>query len=233
MKRDGCQKTFDDVEEGCNAVAADWKAFRALGGCGDGQLKLWDMGSGEVLSSTAAHPGGVWAVEANWAKKRVASGGDEHFKVWNIADWTCVHKIDAQPGGIMSLRVDWIDLRALVGVGAIEQGLRLLDLDAKNHKNLVGHRDAVAHIYANWENDVAVSGGWDAQLRVWNLEKGSSLGHDCKFGRVRSVTVDFNKMQAVCGSSTGSLHGMDLQTGAELWSLDGHIGGVTAVQARV
>lgn len=234
LKRGGCQKTFADVEDGCATVAADWKGLKALGGCGDGHLKLWSMTSGELIGDVVAHQGGVWSIEVNWDSQRVASGGDEHFKVWDMADWTCLHKIEGHPGGIMCLAVDWEASRLLVGVGAAEQSLRLWDLETRKPRSLLGHRDAVAHVRADWEGDTAVTGGWDAQLRIWNLAKGACVqNHECKFGRIRSMAVDFSQMQAICGSSAGTLHFVDLHSGADLRKLEGHVGGVTALQAKL
>lgn len=233
LKRGGCLKTFTDLEEGCISVAADWKGLRALGGCGDGHLRLWNMTTAEQISSVLAHAGGVWALEAHWEVQRVASGGDEAFKVWDLADWACLHKIEGHPGGIMCLAMDWQRSRALIGVGQAEQSVRLWDLDTRKSQGLLGHRDAVATVRVDWEGDVALTGGWDAQLRTWNLGKGTcTTTQECKFGRVRSMAVDFTQMQALCGSSAGTLHFVDLHSGAELRRLEGHVGGVTALQAK-
>jgi len=229
----GCQKAFALVEEGCHVVAANWKKETALAGCGDGRLRLWDMKSGDELKNVLAHQGGVWALEANWVKKRVASGGDLHLKLWDAEDWSCLQKVEGHPGGIMCLSVDWDEMRALVGSG--EQSLRLWDLETREPRNLLGHRDAVACLCASWDGEVAValSGGWDAQLRLWNPDKGSLLqSHECKFGRVRSMDVDFVSMQAACGASTGKLHFIDLHSGMMLRTLEGHVGGITAVKAK-
>lgn len=233
LKLGGSQKTFKDVEEGCNVIAGDWKNNQVLGGCGDGQLKLWDMVTGELSSSIDAHPGGVWALEVEWVKKRVASGGDEQFKVWDLEDWACLHKIENHHGGIMSLAVDWEGARALIGAGSAEQGLALWDFETRDKRNLLGHRDAVAHILADFDNNVALSAGWDAQIRTWSLKKGSCIqSHEVKFGRLRSIAVDFPSMQAICGSSSGSLHFVDLHSGVDLRTLEGHVGAITALQAK-
>lgn len=233
LKLGGSQRTFKDVEEGCNVAAGDWKNQQAIGGCGDGQLKIWDMVSGDLSSSVYAHPGGVWALEVEWTKKRVASGGDEHFKVWDLDDWACLHKIEGHFGGIMSLGVDWEGARALIGVGSAEQSLSLWDLETREKRNLLGHRDAVAHIATDFDNDVALTAGWDAEIRIWNLKKCSCIQtHKVKFGRVRSIAVDFAQMQAVCGSSAGTMHVVDLHSGVDLRTLEGHVGAITALHAK-
>merc|ERR1712050_124373 len=103
------------------------------------------------------------------------------------------------PGGLMCLAVDWGASEALVGSG--EQSLRLWDLASYEPKGLTGHRDAVSSVCVSWEAGVAVSGGWDAEIRIWNLGNKNVCvqTHESKFGRVRSMTVDFAQMQAICG----------------------------------
>lgn len=238
LNHGGCQKSFPAVaanvgeESGCTAIRANWKEMTGVGGCADGSLRHWDLTSGDVVKKTMAHPGGVWALEAKWEEKRVVSGGDEQLKVWDLKDFSCIAKIDAgQPGGIMSISMDWEMNRALVGTG--EQNLNLWNIEARKSHKLIAHRDAVAHVCADWDDNIAVTGGWDASLRVWDLT-GCVVKQtfDVDFGRVRALTVDFAKMQAVCGSSSGALHMVDVKNGAVLRTIDGHIGAVTSLQAH-
>ena len=239
LRQGGCQKAYACVEEdgaegGCTAVAVDWNSTstRVLGGCGDGKLRLWSMRSGELQKHVAAHPGGVWALQVNWKTQRAASGGDDLLKIWNLENWSCLQKIDGHLGGITCLAYDWHENRALVGAGG--KSLRLWRTNERAAKLLVGHQDLVSVVFADWGDDVAITAGWDAQLRLWNLKKETVTSHvDCKFGRVRSMAADMEQMQAICGSSNGCLHHLDLKTGEELRLMEGHVGGVTAVQARL
>jgi len=230
LKLGSCNSTSSDFPDGCTSLCADWKARRAVAGCGNGHLKVTDIDSGEQQKIVVAgHPGGVWALSANFAKDRLLSGGDDSMKLWDTKEWKMLHKISGHPGGIISMCTDWHDWRAFVGAG---ESLRRWDLEKDHSANLLGHRDAVSSVRADWSEDVGVSGSWDATLRVWNLEKGSPKeSWECSFGRVRSLAVDFSKMEAICGSSAGALHFVDLKNGKAVRVLDGHIGGVTALEA--
>jgi len=237
LRRGGCLRSFTDVRDGCGAVAADWASKRAVAGCGNGRIMVFNLEDNELKTSTDAHVGGVWAMEASWERQRLASGGDLEFKVWNTEDWTCMQSIKGQLGGTMCISVDWARNRALVGGGLPEMGLQLWNLSNQKPLNLAGHRDAIAHIAADWsERQLVFTGGWDAQLRSWNLEPGEEKPkeyHTTKFGRIRSLAVDFGQMQAICGASSGDLHVLDLRTFTELQTLEGHTGGVTALQASL
>merc|ERR1712039_256142 len=136
IARGGCLRTFSDVEEGCHAIAANWKESRAFGGCGDGKIKCWNISSGELVTSTMAHAGGVWAIDVHWERRLVASGGDEHFKLWSYEDWSVLHRLEGFPGGIMSLVMDWETMKVLIGVGARDQGVRLCEVLSRKHVEL-------------------------------------------------------------------------------------------------
>ena len=71
----GCLCTLPGVEDGCAVIVADWSAtaYYAVGGCGDGLLRRWDMHFGKELNSFHAHDCGVWALHADWLEKFIAS----------------------------------------------------------------------------------------------------------------------------------------------------------------
>jgi len=229
------QKSFGDTESCCKVVSVDWTALTALCGCEDGKLRFWDMPDTRLCRTVDAHPEGIWTLHADWKTRRVATGGDEEFKIWDVGTWSCLHKIEVQSDGITALSIDWEDVsRALVGVGSAEMCLRLWDLEnpSRKPKLLLGHDGTVSSVFADWDEDVAVSSGWDAQLRVWDLHKKScSATHTVKFGRIRCMSPSFSSMQAICGSSKGSLHLINMRTGEELQQLEAHFGAVSVIQA--
>ncbi|OLQ05984.1 Vegetative incompatibility protein HET-E-1 [Symbiodinium microadriaticum] len=242
LKLGGCQKTMTEVPEGCTAVEADWTGRRALAGCGDGSLRVWSMTTADLQTTFPAHRGGVWALKADFKSNRLVSAGDENFKIWDVRDWTCVHTSSGHAGGLMCISVNWTKSQLLAGTGSSTKHLQLWNFAAESETTdpnvskadlLQGHADVVADLAVDWTNGTAVTAGWDAQLITWNLEKKTQIqAHECKFGRVRSLAVDFKVQQALCGSSNGSLHLMDLHNGLTQRSLEGHGGAVTALNAQ-
>jgi len=219
----------------CKVVSVDWTAMTALGGCEDGKLRVWDMIHGRLFKTVDAHPEGIWTLHADWKNKRAASGGDDEFKVWDLETWAILHRIEVLSDGITAMSVDWEDCsRALIGVGSAEMSLRMWDLEnpTSKPKLLLGHLGTVSCVFADWDEDVAISAGWDAQLRVWDLHKKSnSASHTVKFGRIRCMSPSFSSMQALCGSSKGTLHLINLRSGEELRQFEAHVGAVSALQA--
>jgi len=234
LKQGGCQKSFSDSGDwgGSAVLDVQWDMRVVIAGCRDGQLRFWDIKSGNLERTIQAHPGGVSALSVDWERRRVSSGGDVHMKMWNLDDFTCLQKVSGHPGGIMSLSTNFEESVALVG--SAEQSLKIWNLDTKTPRNLLGHREPVAHVTADWVQGLGLSAGWDAQIRIWDLEKASLKQKiDCKFGRVRSIAADLAQMKATCGGSNGFVHLVDLRSGSELRSVGGHIGAVTAVCAKL
>jgi len=234
LRRGGCQKTYAGIEGGCAAIKGNWDGddAKVVAACGDGQLRIWDMKSGDLVKSCTAHKHGVWALDADWPNKRLASGGDDEVKIWNTEDWSLAQKVEGHAGSVMCLALDWSKKRVVIG--ASEACLRLWDGETKSGKNILGHRDAVACVCADRGKGQVLTAGWDAQLKTWNLDRMMSCtqSHDCKFGRIRCMAADFERMQVICGSSCGSLHMLDLYSGAVIRSMEAHVGAVTAVAAK-
>jgi len=237
LRRGICVRAYPAVQGGCLCLASRrMRDGLVVCGAGDGSLHVWDVSTGEPRDTVpAAHPGGVWALEVSWERRQAATGGDASLKVWDMNGWTCLFRIDDHPGGIMGLSVDWAGLRVLVATGICGRDprmLRLWDLQAKTAQMLSGCEDTPANLEVRWAKDVAVTGGWDAQVRTWRMQDClCTHTYSCDFGRVRSIAVDFDNEQVLCGSSAGSLHLVDLRTDRVLQTLEGHIGGVTIIRA--
>lgn len=249
LKFGGCIRTMSDCPEGATAVAADWGGHSAVAGCGNGSCRVWSLKTADLLHKFTAHRGGVWALQWNFKEGYLASAGDEAVKIWDSNDWTCLFTTPGHAGGLMCMSVNWSESKILGGCGSTSN-LQLWNCAADSFSRAKegektkaekvaavkyhGHQDVVPDLAVDWGRSIAVTGGWDATLIVWNLKTGMPThSHECKFGRVRSLAVDFANSLVWCGSSNGYLHQMDLRSGLIQKSLEGHGGAVTAVSANV
>ncbi|MFT4137294.1 MAG: hypothetical protein QM641_12380, partial [Microbacterium sp.] len=101
---------------------------------------------------------------------------------------------------------------------------------------LTGHRGRVCAVACTSLGDlpIAVTGGYDGTVRIWDLSTGTQLGdplpgHTGSVTSVACSTVGDDPVAVTCGTD-GMLRIWDLGTGTQLGdSLPGHIGGVDAV----
>jgi WD40 repeat protein len=95
---------------------------------------------------------------------------------------------------------------------------------------LAGHKTAASAVALFPDGGRALSGSWDATLRLWDLATGETLrifkGHS---GAVSAVTVLPDRSRALSGSIDNTIRLWDLATGEALRTFEGHMRTITAL----
>lgn len=233
-------KTFEQPKEreSYSSLAVDWKGSRALAGCEGGILKFWDFCSGKHKTIEGL-TGVVWTIDAGWGFNRALTGDESDLRIWDVEAMSCLKKI-ARHHAVSCLAVDWE--ANLVLTGYHNGGLELISLSTGDTEiRLRGHEHAVSFISLDCKANLAYTSSWDATIKVWDLTK-IQQGHklpdakqttDVKFGRVRSCSIGTGgSPQALCGSSSGCLTKIELNSGVEMYQTSNfHMGAVHAVCA--
>jgi WD40 repeat protein len=152
---------------------------RLLTGCGDRQVRLWNLASGQVERPFAGPALGVLAVAFNPAGTQIAAGSaDKTVRVWDAAN---VKEIKAFPLPAAVHSVAFTPDAKMVAAGLADGGIRLLDLmTGKEAKTLAGHTGIVHALGFTPKGDL-VSASADKTVRVWSVADGkpkASLTHD-------------------------------------------------------
>jgi WD40 repeat protein len=93
----------------------------------DGMVRLWEVGSGQLVTALQGHTGTVWAVALSRDGRLLASGSDDGtVKLWDAGNGACLRTLRADR---RYERLDITDLTgvteaqraALLALGAIEQ----------------------------------------------------------------------------------------------------------------
>lgn len=72
------------------AMAVTVDGTRMVTGCLNGELRVWDLHNGRMVTSIHAHQNGVNAVAVNRCGDRIISGGADHLvRVWKWEDGRC------------------------------------------------------------------------------------------------------------------------------------------------
>ncbi len=97
-------------------------------------------------------------------------------------------------------------------------------------ETLIGHKQNINSMSLSADGQLALSGSWDATVRVWEIASGRCL-HTLE-GHTEAVTVvclSANGKLALSGSRDTTVRVWEIASGRCLHTLEGHTGGVTAV----
>eukprot|EP00931_Biecheleriopsis_adriatica_P054111 TRINITY_DN31807_c0_g1_i1.p1 TRINITY_DN31807_c0_g1~~TRINITY_DN31807_c0_g1_i1.p1 ORF type:complete len:429 (+),score=69.29 TRINITY_DN31807_c0_g1_i1:170-1456(+) len=249
-------KVYAGHPSAITTVAALWSDGLAVSAGPDSLVMCWDLAESEPLHRLKFHTDQILRVMAGRtpdARLLAASASADGVCVlWDLRQGQKLHKMTEESGkagvraGVMSVAVDWSSLRALTG---LDTGyLRLWQLHADDDRGTVlrtlsGHRRhlapaAVWTVSASWastcmQQELVLSGGADAKLRLWDLGTGAQLcellGHAAV---IWGVSVDWQAGVLVSCSHDGTLRVWELQEhqgqGESHWTgrcnqvLDGH-----------
>jgi hypothetical protein len=223
-------------------------------------VQVWDLPTGREEASLALSRDDmagneadgdymVWSVALMPDGQRIVSGGsDGMVRIWSwesrrmVASYTLRRKQRSQAElvGVAAVAVGANGQQIVVGDQA--GVIWVLDVESSRPRRLGRHRDWVSTIAVAPDGLLAVSGGGDGIVRVWDLATGreqySFTGHR---GDVRAVVMspDGREIVSCGGAGGGVVDGADAGDGAirvwnrhngqQLLCLKGHSGGVLGI----
>ncbi len=212
--------------DGVTGVAVMADGFRAVSASWDMTLKVWDVGSEQLVRTLERHalemngvPDGRQAVSASWDKTR---------RRWDLGNGQLVRTLEGH-----GLEVNGVSLMAdgrWVVSASSNKTRNARDLgNGQLVRTIEGHTQAVYGVAVTADGRWAVSASGDDTLKVWNLGSGQLVrtlkGHTHGVYGV-AVTADG---RAVSASGDDTLKVWDLGSGQLVRTLEGHTGAVHGV----
>jgi WD40 repeat protein len=215
-------------------------------GCYGGELRLYDVATGELRASGTAHTGGVngVAVTAN-GKRLITAGLDKTVKVWQLPALVAGKPAELKPYASLEEHTNRVfsvavskDGKTIVS-GGEDNTARVWDMPEpaadgkpvvvkKSRRTLTGHARAVESVAITPDGRTAVTGSWDATVRLWDLDTGSverSVFSGSGYG-VLSVAVTPDGLNYVIASGNS---GSNTPGEVRQFSLDDNTGGTPLV----
>jgi WD40 repeat protein len=228
------------VMEDCDSVAGVALApegqravcpSQSLLGSGSHPLKVWDLESGELLSTLAGHREWVTAVAVTRDGRRAvsASGAENSLKVWDLET--------ADEVRTLVTGQDWVTALAMTLDGRLALSgsrfgtLRAWNLDTGEElQELASHQDWPTALALTPNGRWALSAAYDKTLKLWDLETGEEVatlrGHH---EAVQAVAMTPDRRRAVSASHDGTVKVWNLASEEELKAPSGHQATVEAV----
>lgn len=198
----------------------------AVSGGWDKSLVLWDVDTGREVRRFSGHSDSVSSVAFSPDGGYVLSGSwDRTLRLWDVKTGREVQQFSGYARG---LAVSPDGGRVLVGNSA--DSLSLLDLKAGNETRRFSPNSSAGAIAFSRDGKLALTGGWDGSLKLWNAERGLPIrlfdGHS---GKVTSVAFSADGLFALSGGMDKAIRLWDVTTGKEVRRFEGHAKGVTSV----
>ncbi len=156
----------------CLAVSRDGR--RALTGSGDTTVRLWDLETGRCLERFTGHTDSVRAVAFHPDGRRAVSGGqDRTLRLWNLDGAEAARVVGPFPTVVLSVDVAPDGRRSAVNVGSSMYAVGMVDLETgRPVRQFAGLNDLAHAVLFTDGGRTLVGGGFDATLRVWDVETG-------------------------------------------------------------
>jgi WD40 repeat protein len=140
-----------------------------------GEVKLWDVNSGEVKASFDGHERTVWSVAFDREGKTLASAGyDRLVKLWDVSS--------AKERATLSGHSNWVTgvtfspNGQVLATGSEDTTAKLWDVaGAKELATLKGHTATVRGLTFSPDGKLLATASFDQTVKLWDVEKRAEL----------------------------------------------------------
>jgi WD40 repeat protein len=200
--------------KGVNGVAVNAMGTRAVSVGGDGEVRVWDLRSGECERVLKGHSAPVTSVALTPDGLRAVTGSEDRtVRVWDLRSIRCAAVLEGHAASVRGVAITPSG-RTSVSVGS-DQRLRVWSLDSGACTlTLSARQGKVSCVAISADGHMAVTGGGTGTVRVWDLTGGTNPrtleGHTRP---LLSVDITPDGRLAVSGSDDRTLRLWDVASG--------------------
>lgn len=200
-----------------------------LSGHDDGNVRLWDIETRQLIGNLEGHQARVWSACFSPDGTKIASGSDDQsVRVWNTNSAQCT-AILGQKNRVRS--VCFSPDGKTIASGSNDHEVRLWDLESSQCTvTLNGHEGPVHSVCFSSDGKTIASGSSDHSVRLWDAETGQCIaifeGHK---KAVNSVCFTPDGSKIASGSSDHTVRLWDAETGQRTAIFKGHKEAVNSV----
>ncbi|WP_026100500.1 serine/threonine-protein kinase [Fortiea contorta] len=195
----------------------------------DRTIKLWNLATGEEISTLNGHSLRVNVVSITPDGKTLVSGSDDNtIKVWNLATGKPIHTLIGHSDSVHALAIS-PDGKTIID-GSDDNTIKVWNLSTGQIiRTLVGHEFWVRSIVVSPDGQTLASGSFDKTIKVWNLAKGYAIRtlENAKTITCLAISPDGKILASASRDRTIKL--WNLASGEEISTLMGHANTVTSV----
>ncbi len=205
----------------CLAISPDGQILAS--GSYDDTIKLWQLSTGEEISTLAGHSDDVESLAFHPDGEILASGSyDRTIKLWQLSTGKKIRTLRGHSEDIES--VAFSPNGQILASGGDDNEIKLWQLSTGNELHtLRGHSERVWSVAFSADGQMLASGSSDNTIKLWHLATGQEFktlwGHS---GYVSTVAFSANGEMLASGSDDNTIKLWQLSTGLEVATLTGH-----------
>lgn len=213
----GGMRRFESEGAGVSGITFSRDGRRALSGCVDGAVSLWDVATGRRLRQFVGHKAEVRGVAFSPDGRRAYTAGfDKTVRIWDAETGKELKRLEGHGEGINRLAVSSDGRRA--ASASWDKTVRIWDLGRNVElKRIDGHGDQVFGVAFSPDGRRLASGSWDRTVRLWDVASGKEIrkleGHTAQ---VSDVAYSTDGRRVLSGAADGTMRLWDTETGREV-----------------
>jgi len=173
-------------------------------GDGQGQIRLWPLGSEELVSTLDAHRRGVRALSFHPDGVTLASGGgDSMVHVWNTRELRAQAWLDFKGKAPVNVVAFSGDGTRILSAGQDDSILVRDVVTGQKLPTFFGHSAAVTAVVTSPNEDCVISGGRDRSLQGWDLSSAEQLDFSTQPGWVSALALSADGSRLATALSNG------------------------------
>jgi WD40 repeat protein len=153
------------------AISPDGKTLAS--GSSDNTIKIWDVGTGDLIRTLEGHGGKVQSVAISPDGKTLASGSEDNtIKIWDVSTGTLNRTLEGHNSPVYDVIISPDGKTLATGGG--DAAIKIWDVGTGDLiRTLEGHEDTVQSVCFSPDGKTLASGGWD--VRLWDVGTGKLL----------------------------------------------------------
>ncbi|MBT2408667.1 MULTISPECIES: TIR domain-containing protein [unclassified Streptomyces] len=199
----------------------------------DRTVRLWDAGTGRLVSVLEGHLDCVTSLAFDRSGERLVSGSwDGTARIWDLASLTEAATLTGHGGWVSS--VTWSPSEQYIATGSQDNTGRIWRVaTAETVCVLKGHTEWVRSVEWHPDERTVLTGSYDHTAALWSVPSGKRLatltGHD---GPVPAVSWNADGKRALTASEDGTLRLWDMTERTSLRRTRGRITSLRRIQVH-